>query len=84
MAAEILIWETALSLDRSTPRSLRLIKHWKEARDEGEDKDEEGRFLMSEFSELKSREAENEKQLLPKFVLGCLSLRLFAVEPRVA
>ena len=49
--------------------------------DEGEGKGEEARFLMSEFSELKSRGAENKKQLLPKFVLGCL--RLFAVEPQV-
>ena len=36
-------------------------------------------FLTSEFSELKSRGAENEKQLLPKFVLGCLSSRLFEI-----
>ena len=35
-----------------------------QAKDEGEDKGEEVRFLMSEFSELKSRGAENEKKLL--------------------
>ena len=38
-----------------------MIKHWKAARDEGEDKSEEARFLMSEFSEWKSRGAKEQR-----------------------
>ena len=83
MAAAIFEMGDSFKL-RNTARSLRFIKRWKAARDEGEDKGEEARFLTSDFSELKSRGAENEKQILPKFVLGCLSLGLFAVEPQVA